>query len=71
MIAQEIELTKTIAKTRCIPPVLFLLRLRQISLGELHRINILVIEIGFPKKSGQAVPHQTQFRIDQIVKMTK
>ena len=31
--------------------------------GELHRINILVIEIGFPKKSGQAVPHQTQFQL--------
>ena len=29
--------------------------------GELHRMNILVIEIGFPKKSGPAVPHQTQF----------
>jgi hypothetical protein len=39
--------------------------------GELHRINILVIEIGFPKKSGPAVPTQTQFQINQFVKMTK
>ena len=31
--------------------------------GELHRIKILVIEIGFPKKSGPAVPHQTQFQL--------
>ena len=36
--------------------------------AELHRINILVIEIGFPKKSGQAVPHQTQFQLLQIIK---
>ena len=39
--------------------------------GELHRINILVIEIGFPKKSGPAVPHQTQLQTNQIVMMTK
>jgi hypothetical protein len=39
--------------------------------GELHRINILVIEIGFPKKSGPAVPTQTQFQMNQIAKMTK
>ncbi|MEO6705273.1 MAG: hypothetical protein ABIN04_05420 [Ginsengibacter sp.] len=39
-------MAKTIAKTRCSTPVLFLLSLRQISLGELHLINILVIEIG-------------------------
>jgi len=31
MIAQKIDLTKTIAKARCSTPVLFLLRLRQIS----------------------------------------
>jgi len=31
MIAQKIDLPTTIAKTRCSTPVLFLLRLRQIS----------------------------------------
>ena len=40
------------------------------NLGELHRIMKLGIEIGFPKKSGPAVPTQTQFQINQIVKMT-
>ncbi len=37
--------------------------------GELCRLKILVIEIGFPKNRDRLVPHQTQFQLLQIVKM--
>ena len=66
-----IDLTKLFGEIRHSTPNLFLLRLRQISRETCTRINVLVIEIGFPKKSGPAVPTQTQFQINQIVRMTK
>ena len=60
MIAQKIDLEKTIAKTPCSTPVLFFFTPSANNPGELHRINILVIEIWL-------VPHQTQFQLLQII----
>jgi hypothetical protein len=71
MIAQEIDFAKIIAMTPAQYTRLISISPPANKSVELHRINVLVIEIGFPKKFGLAVPTQTQFLISQIVKTTK